>query len=140
MGRNRQPVPMIEPICIECRKLAVLVTGQAIYPHRPDLHDRPYYRCECGAYVGCHPGTEVPLGYPAGPLTRKARGEAHAVFDPLWKRKAVRDKISRGKARGAGYKWLADQIGIPYADCHISMMDSATCSRVVLACTTRGKT
>lgn len=130
----RQPVQNIEPICIECGKLAEQTDGRPIYPDRPDLWDRVYFRCECGAYVGAHPGTDIPLGYPAGPHTRRARSQAHAAFDPLWMRKANRDKIGKGKARGLGYKWLAEQLGIEPAACHISHFDAATCQKVVRLC------
>lgn len=134
MSRNRQPVANIEPTCIECGKLAVLVTGKEVYPGRPDLHDKPMFKCSCGAYVGCHPGTEIPLGYPAGRETRRAREAAHEAFDRLWKRKAQRDKMAAGKARGLGYKWLGEMLGIAPADCHISHMNADTCRRVVELC------
>lgn len=135
----RQPVQNIEPICIECGKLAEQTDGRPIYPDRPDLWDRVYFRCECGAYVGAHPGTDIPLGYPAGPHTRRARSQAHAAFDPLWMRKANRDKIGKGKARGLGYKWLAEQLGIEPAACHISHFDAATCQKVVRLCMGDGR-
>lgn len=133
----RQPIQNIEPTCIECGALAEMTEGEAIYPHHPNLWAKPYFRCSCGAYVGCHPGTEIPLGYPAGPETRKARSAAHAAFDPLWKRKAERDGIGKGKARGLGYKWLAEALGIEPAACHISHMDTATARRVVALCAQR---
>lgn len=129
-SRQRQPIPNIEAICIECGKLASLTNGVSIYPQRPDLWDRPYWVCECGAYVGSHMGTEIPLGYPAGPATRAARGRAHAAFDPLWKAK-VAQGTSKGRARGLGYAWLAEQLGLSPTDTHISMFDAATADRVV---------
>lgn len=131
---SRQPIQNIDPTCIECGRLAELTNGRPIYPDRPDLWDRPYYRCECGAYVGCHPGTEIPLGYPAGPETRRARSRAHEAFDPLWRRKMNRDKVSKSKARAAGYAWLAEQLGIEVSACHISHFDTPTCQKVVRLC------
>lgn len=131
-GRSR--IIRVDPICIECGSLARPVTGEAIYPHRPDLHEKPFYLCACGAYVGCHPGTSIPLGKPAGPETRSARSQAHAVFDALWKRKAERGDCGFGKARGKAYRWLAEQLGIDPTDCHISWFDAATCRRVVEVC------
>ena len=62
-----------------------LVTGAVIYPHRPDLADKPIWLCPCGAYCGCHPGTQDPLGSTAGPETRNARSYVHRVLDPLWR-------------------------------------------------------
>lgn len=131
---TRQAVENIEPICIECGGIGELVGAAVIYPHRPDLEGKLFYRCACGAYVRCHDGTEIPLGFPAGPKTREARGRAHRAFDPLWEAKKRRDKCSKGKARAAGYKWLADQLGIRVAACHISHFDAATCERVVAIC------
>lgn len=120
--------------CGECGRPAGLVTGVVVYPHRPDLHDRPYWRCcACGAYVGCHQGTYQPLGTPCGPETRLARSKAHEAFDPLW-----RAKVSAGtpkhEARPAGYRWLSEQLGIPFEKTHIGMMDAATALRVVELC------
>jgi hypothetical protein len=126
---------VVEPRCGECGQMAELVTGDVVYRNRPDLREKRLYLCKCGAYVGCHPGTTYPLGYPAGPETRAARSAAHAVFDPLWKRKAQKEGISVFKARGRGYRWLAEQLGIERADCHISHFDKATCERVVALCT-----
>lgn len=134
----RQPIANVDPVCIECGALAELTTGQAVYPDHPHLWERPIWRCACGAYVGCHPGTDIPLGYPAGRETRLARSRAHDAFDPLWMRKHNRDKISKGKARGLGYAWLARELGIAPQDCHISHFDAETCRRVVRLCT-RGR-
>lgn len=131
---TRLAVQNIEPTCIECGKLAELVGGDRVYPDRPEYHDRQMYLCGCGAYVGCHAGTDTPLGYPAGPVTRRARSAAHAAFDPLIARKMARDKIARGKARAAAYKWLAESLGIPGPACHIAHFDFATCARVVALC------
>ena len=116
-------------ICMECGRRAKLVGGEAIYPHRPDLYAKRFWRCECGAYVGCHPGTENALGFPAGPDARKARNAAHAAFDPLWRSKEL--------SRSAAYKWLADQLGQRAGLTHISWMDAATARRVVTVCQQR---
>jgi len=125
-----------KPRCVECQSWNVrMTTGEEVYPNRPDLHDRQLWICECGAYVGCHKGTDyTPLGRPGGPETRKAREAAHAAFDPLYKRVADRDNLNIGHARNRGYRFLAEQLGIERADCHISMMDAAMCRRVVEIC------
>lgn len=125
-----------KPRCVDCQSWNVnMATGAEVYPHRPDLHGLQFWVCECGARVGCHKGTDwTPLGRPAGEATRKARQEAHAAFDPLWERVARRDDLNKGHARNRGYRFLAEQLGIERADCHISHMGEAMCRRVVEIC------
>ena len=63
--------------------------------------------------------------------------DAHAAFDPLWQRKLLKlEKIkgSKRRARGDGYYWLSQQLGIPFEDCHIGMFDVDMCKRVVEIC------
>lgn len=128
---KRASVPMVDPICAECGGMGEQVDSAVIYPHRPDLHGKPMFRCSCGAYVGAHPGTEVPLGYPAGPETRKLRSRVHALFDPLWEAKMRRDGIRKGKAREDGYRWLAEQLGIARDDCHVSHFKADRCRQAI---------
>ncbi len=104
------------PPCIECGRSTELVGGDEIYPHRPDLHRKAFWKCFCGAYVGCHSGTDRPLGYPCGPETRKARMTAHDAFDHLWRGGTM--------TRSAAYAWLAEALGIPPEMCHIGMLDA----------------
>ena len=89
---------------------ARLTNGGEIYPHRPDLRELPFWRCDaCGNFVGCHHQTNDPtrpLGCIPTTELRHARKRIHAVLDPLWKsgrmkRKAVYASIS--KALGFKY-------------------------------------
>jgi hypothetical protein len=128
------PRPVTPPTCLECGKAAELVQSQRIYPRRPDLWNRPMWLCACGAYTSCHDGTQRPKGRPAAKTTRNARMDAHAAFDRLWQAKQVRDGCSKKKARGAGYKWLGEQLGLDPKDCHIGEMDAATARRVTQLC------
>ena len=118
-----------DPCCIECGKVATLVGGDAVYPHRPDLFHKRFWLCECGAYCGCHGATTRPLGFPCGYETRQARMAAHDVFDPIWRSGEV-------DRRGA-YTWLADALGIKSEDCHIGMMSAERAYRVVELCEAR---
>lgn len=127
------------PICPYCGTEAVLHESSAKFYHGRNYG--PVWACEpCGAWVGCHPGKTVPLGRLANAELRKAKIEAHAAFDPLWKRKfrkRVKERgpeYRKGWARGSGYKWLAGQLGIDRKDCHIGMFDVETCKRVVEVC------
>lgn len=121
--------------CPYCSNAAKLVTGQVIYPHRPDLYDRKFYQCSpCDAWVGVHIGTDKPLGRLANAELRKAKMAAHAVFDPTWK-----GKTPKGKARKAAYRELADQFGIR-GHIHIGEMDVDQCKRVVELYSPQGAT
>jgi hypothetical protein len=125
---------MTDVICPYCTSAAALVRGKAIYPHRPDLNSKFFYRCEpCQAWVGCHPGTKTPLGRLANAELRAWKSKAHAAFDPVWRRE-MSFGVKKHTARGAGYSWLAEQLGIEHSDCHIGMMDVAQCRRVVEIC------
>ena len=117
----------LQVVCPYCMEPAEKVTGEAIYPHRPDLYNKMFYQCEdCEAYVGCHPGTDKPLGRLANAQLRRAKSAAHAVFDPIWK--------NGSKQRGEAYAWLAAQLSIDKNDCHIGMFDVGTCQRVIEIC------
>lgn len=123
------PQSAMDPPCIECGKVAKLVGGVMIYPHRPDLYSKRFWLCECGAYCGCHGVTTRPLGFPCGADTRQARMAAHNIFDRIWK--------SGEMTRRGAYTWLADQLGIDPADCHIGMMSAERARRVVELCNAR---
>jgi hypothetical protein len=115
------------PPCLECGSTdAREVSGETIYPHRPDLFSKRLWLCSCGAYVGCHPNSNVPLGAPAGEQTRRARMAAHAVFDPLWK--------SGERSRREAYRWLAERMGMNADECHIGRMTLAQARRAAEIC------
>lgn len=126
--------PITPPICLECGATASLTTSDAIYPHRPDLSGLPMWQCSCGAYTGCHHGTERPKGRPAGSATRKARAMAHKYFDPLWKAKAAQQGTAPSKARARGYHWLARSLNIDPKDCHIGLMSAEIAGHVIALC------
>jgi len=114
-------------VCNYCGKDAPLVSGKQVYPHRPDLYAKKFYRCmPCDAMVGCHPGTTKPLGRLANDELRKAKMAAHAAFDPLWKNRLWKRKQA--------YAWLALKLNIHARDCHIGMFDVDMCRRVIEVC------
>ena len=116
--------------CPYCGGVGHLVTGEAIYPHRPDLFSLNFYQCApCKAYVGCHKGTAKPLGRLADADLRQAKSQAHLVFDPLW-------RFGRLRNRTAAYAWLAGHMGMPVERCHIGEFDVVDCERVVHFCRT----
>lgn len=126
--------------CRYCQQPARLLRrGDDGYPYQRDYG--PVWTCTpCGAWVGCHPGTEKALGGLANAELRAAKMAAHAAFDPLWRAKMAREGCSKSHARKSGYRWLSDQLGIPYKKTHIGYMNLEECQRVVEVCTNRKKT
>lgn len=130
--------PLICPYC----------GGEAPLDHSTKVYQgRDYglmYICEnypqCDAYVGVHQESGKPLGRLANKELRLWRGKAHSAFDELWKRKLAKRRKERGnsypkyRARGSGYKWLREQLGIEAQDCHIGMFDVDMCKRVIQVC------
>lgn len=115
------------PACPYCGKMSVQTSGREIYPHRPDLYSKVFYQCApCDAYVGCHPGTDRPMGRLANAELRRAKLAAHAAFDPIWK--------GGRRNRRSAYKWLAGKLGISPDECHIGMFDVERCRKVIAIC------
>jgi hypothetical protein len=101
--------------CDNCRSPNVeLITNEKIYGRQ--LGKWPYvYRCtDCNSTVGCHPNTFLPLGRMADKQTRLLRKEAHVAFDRLWREGLL--------SRSMAYRWLAEELGIPFDSCHISWL------------------
>ena len=116
------------PACPYCRERSQLVNGSKIY-NSNQFNGQLFYACmPCQAWVGCHKGTDKPLGRLANKELRAAKMKAHAAFDPIWKH--------GGDRRGA-YAWLAEQLGIESKACHIGMFDVPMCERVVEICLRR---
>ena len=116
--------------CTYCGDIATKATGADIYPGRPDLADRVYWLCHrCDAWVGCHKGTETPLGTFANEELRQWRRLAHSVFDPLWKDKTM--------GRREAYSWLAEKLNISVEETHIGSFDLDKCRAVVRICSER---
>ena len=121
--------------CPYCNAQAQLVTGAVIYPNMPALHASHYHHCApCDAYVGCHPGSTVPLGTMADKRLRLARKNAHAVFDPIWRTRVRFEGVPRSTARQQAYEWLAEELKIEPASCHIAHMGIDDCLRVISLC------
>lgn len=101
---------------------AVLTSGKEIYPHRPDLHSLPFWKCDtCHNYVGCHHKTgnpTHPLGNIPTPELKKLRTIIHRRLDPLWKNGRYKRKEL--------YKLISDNCGIKsYHTAMIKSVDEA---------------
>lgn len=114
--------------CPYCGNAPQLITGKELYQHRPDLADKKFWKCfTCGAYVGCHPGSERPLGTLANAADRQWRSMAHQEFDQIWK--------SGEMLRSQAYRWLAEQVGVTVV--HIGKSNQEMCKRIVSICINR---
>jgi hypothetical protein len=100
---------------------ARLTNGSEIYPHRRDLHELPFWKCDgCRNYVGCHHKTSDrtrPLGIIPTPQIRKARIEVHRVVDALW-------RGGRFTRRDV-YKTISEAIGRHYHSAEIRSIEEA---------------
>lgn len=127
---RRAQAVMRTPRCVECGAAAKYGTGAEAGLNDPHAARRMVWYCECGAWCGCHPGTSLARGNPGSPDTLAARRLAHLAFDPIW-------QDSRSLTRREAYAWLADQLGLSVADCHIGLFNAAMCERVVEVCEVR---
>jgi hypothetical protein len=109
--------------CIECGKYvqARLTNGKEIYPHRQDLSDIPYWKCDtCGNYVGCHYKSRTPtkpLGIIATKSIYRFRKRIHDRLDPLWQAELI--------TRGQAYKYLSKHLGYEYHTGMIARIEEA---------------
>ena len=102
-----------------------------VYTSNAEIYGREYgtgrcYLCRnCGAFVGVHPGTDIPLGTLANEELREYRKEAHFWFDRIWKRP------TRITTRYKAYGWLALKMELPREKTHIGMFEKEQCIKVV---------
>jgi len=113
--------------CNYCNKPARLTSGIDVYPHREDLASIKFWVCDpCGARVGCHKGTDSPLGTMANHELRTFRQQAHTAFDPKWRK--------TNKPRSKAYAWLAKKMRISTSNCHIGSFNIEQCKQVIRIC------
>jgi len=100
---------------------ARLTSGAEIYPHRPDLAEQPFWKCDtCKNYVGCHHKTSEPtkpLGNIPTKELREARKHIHQLLDPLWQS----GRFNRRKL----YKQISDALGWGYHTAKIRNIEEA---------------
>ena len=120
----------IPKICRYCGGVIRLVPADTVYRNssgRFGMKSEKIYQCQnCNARVGCHKGTDRPLGNVANEVLRLKRIETHRVFDSFWKR--------RHMSRTAGYKWLAKKMNLPEDAAHIGGFEMDQCQRVIDLC------
>lgn len=100
---------------------ARLTAGREIYPHRKDLAELPFWKCDtCKNFVGCHHKTTnktEPLGCIPTPELRAARRHIHAMIDPIWQ--------SGKMGRKELYKKISEVIGWNYHTAKIRTIEEA---------------
>lgn len=106
-----------------------LTDGAEIYPHRADLADTPFWKCDaCNNFVGCHHKSDDPtrpLGCIPTPQLRAARKQIHALLDPLWKSGRMR--------RSEVYAALSKVLGWEYHTAKLrSLEDVQNVKRILL--------
>lgn len=104
-----------------------IVNHAAIY-HGRTYGDWPWvYRCEgCGARVGMHPFTNLPLGTLADDALRDVRNACKKPFEALWR--------DGGMGRSAAYRWLGAAMGKSVAECHFGLFEADECERARTLC------
>lgn len=116
LRRVKDPV-QIPVMCPHCYSRVRLVNNNVIYNGR-SYGDWPFvYLCmgaNCRAYIGLHPGTDIPLGTLADKPTREARIAGKTPFNDIW-----RDLITRKEA----YAWLAKAMSIEPEACHFGLFN-----------------
>lgn len=110
--------------CCGCQTevCARLTDGSEAYPHRIDLYELPFWKCDgCGNFVGCHHKTKdrtKPLGNIPTKELKNARQHIHKILDPIWKS----GRMPRGKV----YAKIAAAMGIAeYHTAEIKNIDDA---------------
>lgn len=120
---------MKAPICPYCGSTSHLTDSSIIYNGRSfgNVWICANYPA-CDAFVGVHKSNNQPLGRLANGELRKAKINAHSIFDALW-------KTQGGMTRQQAYKWLSEQLGLPAKETHIGMFDVEMCNKVIDVCT-----
>ena len=112
-------------ICPDCGGKAELKDSAIIYGKSYGLA----YVCEnypkCDNFVGCHKGTNKPLGTLANAKLRSKRKETHSLFDQLWK--------GENRERGQAYKFMAEVLDIDQEQAHIALLTFAQCDKLIKA-------
>lgn len=119
LNANNKNEEKMNIYCVQCKKTveAYCVSGQDIYPYRPDLYRKLFYKCpHCGNWVGTHKDGR-PLGTIPYAKLRKLRHMVHEIIDSHWlPTKSI-------KKRRELYKSLSNYIGKEYHTAELNTED-----------------
>lgn len=128
IARVKDPLP-VPTICRYqgCGGDVRIVGHAAIYGGRT-YGDWPWVYCcqACGARVGMHPFTNLPLGTLADEALRARRNECKKPFEQLWRREWM--------GRTDAYRWLGRAMGKSVAQCHFGLFEADECDKAHTLC------
>lgn len=121
--------PIAPPLsCRYCGSAVRLRRHSDVYGRNHSEWPLLYCCLDCGARVGVHPQTFIPLGTLADKALRDLR--QHVKQNLFFVIQAEKFDGSRGTA----YRWLAYQLGIPVEECHFGWFDGDELERVSRIC------
>lgn len=131
IARVKDPLPAPTICRYEGCGGAVRIVNHAEIYHGRTYGDWPWVYCceDCGARVGMHPFTNLPLGTLADESLRKVRDICKKPFEQLWRS----GKMGRSEA----YRWLAGQMSKSIAQCHFGLFEVEDCERARQLCQDR---
>jgi hypothetical protein len=118
--------------CVYCLGYCDFVDSIEIYKHTS--YGMAYWCKSCNVWVGTHRGNDQALGTVASKPLRELRNLCHQKFDPLCEAKMRSAGLKKKGAKAAGYKWLAEILGINVIECHIGFFNIAKCKIVIAEC------
>ncbi len=124
--KRLEGVAPMSDTCRYCSSPVVLTSNATLY--RRSYGKWPYiYLCTCcKAYVGLHPGTDLPLGTLANAHLREKRQKSKLVFNELmWLTQASRTKM---------YLFLAWEMNLHPSQCHFASFEATDCDRAERIC------
>lgn len=125
LARVADPLPVPDR-CPHCGNEPRFVDHAELYGGRR-YGEWPYaLACDCGAYVGLHPHTDVPVGTLADARQREARKSGKALFEAL--------RQHRRWSRRRAYRWLANQMDLAVAETHWGWFDAYQCAKAEALC------
>lgn len=134
LARRKWKVPYMHPkqppevqdivTCGECSSLMILRTGS----------NGLFYGCsqwpKCKATHGAHADGR-PLGIPADGETRRARMDAHLMFDQLWQSNQFIKRTTM--SRSAAYRWMQKTLNLTSDEAHIGRFTKEQCATLISA-------
>lgn len=123
--KNPLPVPCACNVCGACN--VRIATHEEIYKGRA-FGEWPWaYLCpDCGAYVGLHPFTNIPLGTLADKRLRDARNRCKRPFLRLTEEGYM--------GRKEAYAWLGERMGLAEGTCHWGWFGLEQCYEAEAIC------